>query len=387
MKLAWKLFAIVITSTLALTACVQQETKPEPPPPEPVVVEPSYQAQLGITDKERFLLAIKFLEQGAPEEARIELTEYLLSKPDNKRAKNLIKQIDTPAAEYFPNKSYKVTMRPGESLSTLARDHLGDLFQFYALAKFNNITEPSKMVAGQTIQIPKLKGRTIPKPQPKAPDDEPITDEDVIAESESEPETIVEEVTEEETVSADEEVANQETVTEEPSPPAEPNRNDLLFSFYSALEAQDFVDAADQLTALSDMQAMTPDAKKKAADVYLLAAENTEGSDTSKASDYYHKAAQHLLNSGKSEQALSALEKSVATNPNNRSANNQYKSLQKQLSDEYHRQANKAYRQQELDKAIALWDKTLEIDPNHTQAKALRAQAIELQGKLNKLKN
>ena len=55
-----------------------------------------------LSPQERFNQILRLLEQGNTVAARTELIVYLQQKPDNETARNLLRQIDTPASEYFP---------------------------------------------------------------------------------------------------------------------------------------------------------------------------------------------------------------------------------------------------------------------------------------------
>ena len=54
-----------------------------------------------------------------------------------------------------------------DSLSKLAQQYLGDRFRFYILAKYNDISNPSRLAAGQVIKIP---GRAPPPGAMPPPD-------------------------------------------------------------------------------------------------------------------------------------------------------------------------------------------------------------------------
>lgn len=123
-------------------------SKAESDPTEPAV------AAVEIPPQERFQQGLRLLEQGNTVVARRELVIYLQQQPDNATARNLLQQIDTPAADYFPADYRVVHLPSGGSLSTLAERYLGDPYQFHALAKYNGIAQPGKLEQGQAIRIP-----------------------------------------------------------------------------------------------------------------------------------------------------------------------------------------------------------------------------------------
>lgn len=113
-----------------------------------------YVPQSGLSDKARFRQVLKLLEGGQPEAARAELLLYLEAQPHSDVGRDLLQQIDIPVADYFPAESRTVVLQPGYSLSTLARIYLGSVYRFHALAKYNGITQPRTLTAGQSIRIP-----------------------------------------------------------------------------------------------------------------------------------------------------------------------------------------------------------------------------------------
>jgi len=117
---------------------------------------PQPTATAGLTPAARTLLAVKDLQDGLPDQAKAELTQLLKETPDSKVGKSLLMQIDEPPESYFPTDSFPVTLKTGESLSTLSETYLHDRFQFYALARYNGIANPSRVQAGQKIRIPKV---------------------------------------------------------------------------------------------------------------------------------------------------------------------------------------------------------------------------------------
>lgn len=126
------------------------EAPVEEPPQESPVVAPLPD----IPDSQRFAEALKLLEYGEEEQARVELETYLSRFPNRTKAKRLLDQITTDPTDYYPYDSFTVKLKAGEALATLASRYLGDSRQFYALAKFNGIARPRRVYVDQTIRIP-----------------------------------------------------------------------------------------------------------------------------------------------------------------------------------------------------------------------------------------
>jgi tetratricopeptide (TPR) repeat protein len=125
------------------------------------------------------LQAVDQLQGGDDIGARTTLEQALRLDPNNDLAKNLQSQINADAQRELGSVFFRYTVQPGESLSRLAQQYMGDRFRFWILAKYNDISNPSRLAAGQVIKIP---GRqpatpppvvaTEPPPAPKAPEPE-----------------------------------------------------------------------------------------------------------------------------------------------------------------------------------------------------------------------
>jgi len=238
-----------------------------------------YEPEAGITASQRLRRALTLLETGRAEAARSELTLYLQQRPGSELGQDLLEQIDTPVATYFPAEYREVVSEPGQSLSAIAATYLGSPYKFHALARDNDIAEPRRLGAGRTIRIP-------------------LT-------------------------------------------------NEARAAFIAQETGQETGPAGD--TAAGDgggrmrPEQVRPDAATQPAavepEVTLPPAEET------------------------AEPSLSMAE-----------------------IEAMHREALNAYRAQNLTRAIELWDRLLAADPSYENASIYRAQAIQLQKKLNNLK-
>ena len=93
----------------------------------------------------------------------------------------LTKQIKLDPIEFLGEQSFEYIVQKNDTLSKLATRHLKEELKFYALAKYNNISNPSKIQEGDEIRIPGKveKGDEIsipgvrevaaPKPSPAGP--------------------------------------------------------------------------------------------------------------------------------------------------------------------------------------------------------------------------
>ena len=129
------------------------------------------------------LQAVDQLQGGDDIGARATLEQALKLDPNNELAKNLQGQINADAQRELGSVFFRYTVQPGESLSRLAQQYMGDRFRFWILAKYNDIPNPSRLSAGQVIRIPGRQPATpppvvadpapAPAPAARAPEPEP----------------------------------------------------------------------------------------------------------------------------------------------------------------------------------------------------------------------
>ena len=125
--------------------------KPEPArPARPPVGSPEAKAQA----QQLLRQAFESLNEGEEQKARTELDELRELEPDNKQAACLLKGITADPATALGRQAFPYTVRPGESLGSIARRALGDVCEFWLLARYNNIKVPKQLGAGQSIRIP-----------------------------------------------------------------------------------------------------------------------------------------------------------------------------------------------------------------------------------------
>jgi len=176
--------AVVATACALLLGCAAEPPKPAPapapPPPPPVVVEAPKPApppepvltpaQAKAQGQKLAVEAISQLQNGDEPAATRTLEQALATDPSNDLAKKLMDQIRADPQKEVGTAFFRYTVQRDDSLSKLAQQYLGDRFRFHILAKYNDISNPSKLAAGQVIKIP---GRApppgaVPKPPPTA---------------------------------------------------------------------------------------------------------------------------------------------------------------------------------------------------------------------------
>ncbi len=160
-----------------LSGCAR--LKPVPPPPPPVAEAPpeppAYEAPANMSAKDRMVRIIKLLEEGDDAHARIDLRAYLVQNPTSKLGSSLLEQIDRDPLILLGAENYVYEVKSSESLSHLAERFLGDRYKFWALARYNGITNPTKLTQGQKLKIPGVP-KPLPEPAKTLPgDDEEIT--------------------------------------------------------------------------------------------------------------------------------------------------------------------------------------------------------------------
>ncbi len=411
---------------LGLSACMDgglQGSLPQPAP-STVVLQPTP----GLTPKERNIKALGLLEQGKRDEARVELVASLADAPAerNALAQNLLSQIDDDPVAMLGTANFTHTVDKGESLSAISERYLGDKFKFYALARYNGIENPSLLQAGTKIKVP---GKQPPKvaAAPAKPAAEPTTppkEPEVAAAAPANPP---------ETAAPAAPVAA-ETDKVEPETPAPPKSETVAVAapvatltpeeqaterkmklFAAARERSDAGNYPGAIEIIEDGLSQFP--QDQMFKVY--------------GADVYEKHGGSLLEKHKYPEALAAVERGAALNPENRDlakriedakkgvrADGLYHDGQKyeasrayieayesyqaalkvwprhepaqialakvrpEVADKYYREARTAFQQHDLEKALEYYDKTLEIDSSHEPAKLERQRTIQLIDKL-----
>ena len=175
----WLISRMAIVAALLVTGCAEQPKKdaaPAPTAPPPTAVPPAAQrpaepeltpVQAKAQSQKLALEAVDQLQNGDEIGARQTLAKALSLDPANEIAKKMNDQIGADAQKELGATFFRYTVARDDSLSKLAQQYLGDRFRFYILAKYNDISNPSRLGAGQVIKIP---GRAPPPSAAPAPD-------------------------------------------------------------------------------------------------------------------------------------------------------------------------------------------------------------------------
>ena len=353
-------FLVLSAAIGVLTACMapMQMSAPPPMPMMPsqaaAPAAPILRPTPGLAARERFQLAINQLQQGDSTHAAVELKAYLVDVPNSTPAKNLLAQIETPIETLYPADNFAVQLGRDETLSSLAGVYLGDVLGFYGLARYNNIENPSRVVVGQSIRIPRT------------------------------PQTLAAQAMR---ASMQQQASAMPTPVAPPAatPPRTAIPRDPWATIRQAVGAGRF----DEAIREAEANRVNPDAAQAVvlAAAYAGNAKVLRASNAAQASTQAVRAGQLYLEiANRPEEALEPLRLAVAINPGDARAQMLLTSAKNRAADINYRIGVAAFQKQDLDRAIAAWDKTLAIDPEHKNAQLNRAQALELKQNLQRLR-
>ncbi|MEM6775856.1 MAG: hypothetical protein AAF640_13510, partial [Pseudomonadota bacterium] len=338
----------------------------------PAPVKPSYAPMPDLTPRQRLLRSFELLEEGDAESARVEVVAYLERVPSSSIAKDLLLQIDTDPNVFYPAAYREIRLQPGQSLSNVAKEYLGSAFDFYALARYNNIERPRRVVPGQIVRIP-------------------LTPE-ALAVFEGAPDT------ESADTPATDEAATEALAADEP--------------VGEGLDAGLGV-ALDELETVEPGAAERGSAEAIVSETGTAIREATAGTEETLASEGAPSAAMNAdsseLSSGVSSGMSSGIAPEIAAEIDGAidgeidaelgaeldSAARDLDSSQLETAvaepdpqldlEALHREAINAYRSQDLDRAIGLWNRILAADPGYESALLYRSQAEALKERLKRL--
>ncbi len=329
---------------------------PIPTPGVPAPLEPACPPGSAEAAPGRVRQALKLLQVGDVTTAQHELELALCGDPGQEMAVELLRQIQTPAGRLFGNESFPYGVQPGDSLSRIADEFLGDAFQFYALARYNRIDNPSQLQAGQTVRIPVTEHsrKRAEKGDVTPPVVTAIPPGGVFTQSFS--------VSLQATDDADPGPAIHFTLDGTPPTAGSPR--------YSAP-----VTLARTTTLMSVAIDAGGNTSRVRTDTYTLTASRAEAEES-------YSRGMAALSRGESVEAYQALHRALELDPSQAGARREIEPLRADLVQRYRKEATDAFRQQDLDGAIAGWDKVLEFDPSNRMAVLERARALDLKKKL-----
>lgn len=335
--------AVLPVMLVLLVACakpVVKETPPQPVVSKPAPVsaaKPKHEPVLSIEQ------IVPMLDVGDYASAKKHLQRLLADQPDNGAAKNLLNQVSIDPIAYLGAEHTLHVVEPGETLSGLARTHLGSAMSFVILARYNQLPAPKQLEVGQQLKIP-----TNPPVNRRLATISPAL-----------------------TASA----------TSDWPPPVGIDATTLARLYReritSLIAAENYLDAVDTAAEAGERQPapgtwnpwLTP--LDRRANALLWQQRGIEQ--------------MHSDNLSSHEQAFSAFGKALELSPGLEPATTNRKTIQGVLVLDYHEAAIVAYRNQQLDSALQLWDKALTLDPQFAPAQGYRLRAMELKRRVQNL--
>lgn len=102
----------------------------------------------------RFQLGLSYRKKGKYDQARREFLSCLRLWPDHPQAKAML-----TSSKRIKAKRYVIhTIKPGQSLSVLAKTYYGDYHKYPLIAEFNGLPDATKVDVGQKIKVPEIEG-------------------------------------------------------------------------------------------------------------------------------------------------------------------------------------------------------------------------------------
>jgi tetratricopeptide (TPR) repeat protein len=115
------------------------------------------------------LQAATLLDEGKEAEARGSLDRALKLDPKNELANTLLATIIADPDKELGTNFFRYTVKPGDTLSRIAEQYIKEQYKFYLLARYNGISVPRSLRAGQTIKVPGTKPLAETKVEPARP--------------------------------------------------------------------------------------------------------------------------------------------------------------------------------------------------------------------------
>ena len=292
------------------------------------------------------------LQGGAFEQAQTALKAYQQQHPNSQIAQRLLEQLEQDPVDVLGAESHNYTIAPNDSISEIAAEQLGDPLLFVALARYNDIQNPSRIMAGQTIRIPSGFNR------------QPTADEQI-------------ELSREQTPPLQALTSVQPEADEAPSDdPAEPFNPQDREQAITAL-----IDEEHWSRALNLIEQTRQEQGQSAHEDWLQPLEQRANAEL------WQRRGAVLEQQGQTAQALDAYARAVAYQPELSPAAERHTALRDEKISQWHQRAVVLYRNQQLDDALALWDQVLELNPEYAPARSYKGRAQELQRRLQQIQN
>ncbi|HHQ69277.1 MAG TPA: tetratricopeptide repeat protein [Halothiobacillaceae bacterium] len=331
-----------ILTIILVSGCQHTQTKPDQPAGGDETAEThSDQAQaLSLSE------ILQKLQDGNYDDGQSALETYLEQHPNSTIANRLFEQLTADPESYLGSQHYFYTVKPNDSISAIAAEHLGDPLLFLILARYNNIDHPGRVMVGQRLRIP----------------DNFATQATQTEQAELQSDML----------------PALETRTSVGLAPAQQDREfdpqEQADQIKSLIAAQQWNTALAKIARIQEEHGSEHDA--------LLRPLKAQA----KAQLWQHRG-QVLLEQGQTANAIDAFATALNYQPDLEPAASTYQTLVTEKVTALHEQAIVLFRNQQLQRAITLWDEALELDPNFHPAMGYKSHAQELQRRLERLEN
>jgi len=328
--------------------------------------------------------AIQYLQTGNEDDARWALENALFIDPKNKIAKELMYQLDVDAINALGAENFEYKVQFGDSLSKLSKLFLNDALKFYLLSKYNDISDPSRLVVGQVIQIPGTK--------------EPF---EVLLATKGEMNSAVS------VVDSNNSEDNNNTVASQPQFNFLNDAREMLAAGETMAVIELLENSSEDIQSNADLVSMLVNAyyleakKLNGTKNYIeskllltraieLEPDNTEVNmmlidmNELDQADIMYKKSLKAIAANDPVNAYKLINQALVIQPGHKLAVDQKVQIKKSLTEYYYKQALMAQRKHELDAAVGYWDEVLLLDNNNENAKLYRAKAVSLKVKLEK---
>ncbi len=101
-----------------------------------------------------YMQGLNHQQKGEYQLAQNEFLQALRYQPDHRGAMNMLK----PGTAIIADQFVVHTVKPNESISKIAMIYYGDYKKFPIIARFNNMTDATKVNVGDLIKVPKIQG-------------------------------------------------------------------------------------------------------------------------------------------------------------------------------------------------------------------------------------
>jgi tetratricopeptide (TPR) repeat protein len=377
----WLRRLALVGLALMLSACqvwdrLRPMEEPAPASPEPVETEvpPSDQPVALALPPATIQQVIEALDRGQLDEAEAALLSIIDKRPSSRLALRFLEQLQSDPIELMGEDYDVMIVQPGDSLSAIAQNELGDAMQFFALARYNGIDAPRRMSPGIELKIPRsLRQNEDPLPMVESPAIEPALDVELdlppgaglaiaaqnLVESGRTSQAIA-------LLSAGAQAGNLDSDGEQLLAEATVQRADSLVAEGRQEDAVALLNEITELLSPAGRPLLDPGRRQLGATQAL-----EQGLRARRA--------------GNLDEALTLFEQGLTLDPDNAELQTEAANLRDLRVAQLHDEALIHYRDQELDRAIELWEEVHSLAPDFEPAEVYLERAIALRERLRAL--